>query len=69
MNDQLLAVARDVLTREGVPEAEQIDIDFSLRTVDRVTRWAVAVAIESAGGAQLTDEQICDAQTLRDLLP
>ncbi|AWE42567.1 MULTISPECIES: hypothetical protein [unclassified Actinobaculum] len=69
MNNQLIAVAREVLAREGVPEAEHVDINFSLRAVDRVTRWAVAVAIESAGGGQLTDEQICAAQTIRDLLP
>ncbi|MDO4888408.1 MAG: hypothetical protein Q3979_06865 [Actinomycetaceae bacterium] len=65
--DHILAfeAARAALQREGVEEATG---QFSLELVDDVTRWVVAVAIESAAKTKIADAEIAAAATVGDLV-
>ncbi|WP_124039597.1 hypothetical protein [Neoactinobaculum massilliense] len=62
---ELLDVANDALSAEGVTPAGP---QMPLSTVDLVTRWSVAVALEKATNHRAPDTTIDAATTLGDLL-
>ncbi len=60
-----LEVAAEALADEGY---ENVTEDFDLTSVDVLTRWVAATAIEKVRGRKYTDREIQEAQTLGDLL-
>ena len=59
------AAARAALEREGVGDADEA---FDLASVDVVTRWGVARAIETEAKRTLPDAGVAGAGTLGELL-
>ncbi len=57
--------ARAALEREGVRSADEA---FDLASVDVVTRWVVARAIETEAKRTLPDADVAGAGTLGELL-